>query len=50
MCYGRKRILRPFTGREKQKAWKKTRGKRMLVKRRPYLTETDRDHITVRNG
>ena len=50
MPNGRKRILSPFTGREKRKAWNKTRDKYMPVKRRYNLAETDRDHITKRNG
>ena len=37
---GRKRILGPFTGCEKQKAWNKTRVKYMPVKRRQNLAET----------
>ena len=39
---GRKRILGPFTGRKKRKAWSKTRVKYMLVKRRQNLAETDK--------
>ena len=39
---GRKRILSPFTGRKKRKAWNKTREKYMPVKRRQNLAETDR--------
>ena len=31
---GRKRIMGPFTGRKKRKAWNKTRAKYMPVKRR----------------
>ena len=42
MLDGRKRILRPFTGRKKQKAWNKTREKCLPVKRRQNLAETDR--------
>ena len=38
---GRKRILSPFTGRKKRKAWNKTREKYMPVKRRQSLDETD---------
>ena len=34
MPHGRKRILGPFTGCGKQKAWNKTRVKYMPVKRR----------------
>ena len=37
----RKRILGPFTGRKKRKAWNKTREKYMPVKRRQSLDETD---------
>ena len=39
---GHKRILGPFTGRKKRKAWNKTREKYMPVKRRQNLAETDR--------
>ena len=39
---GRKRILGPFTGRKKRKAWNKTRVKYMPVKRRQNLAETDK--------
>ena len=39
---GCKRILSPFTGRKKQKAWNKTREKYMPVKRWQNLAETDR--------
>ena len=39
---GRKRILGPFTGLTKQKAWNKTREKYMPVKRRQNLPETDK--------
>ena len=42
MSDGRKRILSPFTGRKKRKAWNKTREKYMPVKRRQNLAETDR--------
>ena len=35
---GRKRILSPFTGRKKRKAWNKTREKYMPVKRRQKQT------------
>ena len=42
MSDGRKRILSPFTGCSKQKAWK-TREKHMPVKRRQNLTETGRE-------
>ena len=45
-----KRILGPFTRRKKRKAWNKSRVKYMPVKRRQNLAETDRDHITKRNG
>ena len=40
MPAGRKRILGPFTGRKKRKAWNKTRVKYMPVKRRQNLAET----------
>ena len=36
---GRIRILGPFTGRKKRKAWNKTRVKNMPVKRRQNLAE-----------
>ena len=39
---GCKRILSPFTGRKKLKAWNKTRVKYMPVKRRQNLAETDK--------
>ena len=39
---GRKRILSPFTGRKKRKAWNKTRWKYIPVKRKQNLAETDR--------
>ena len=39
---GRKRILSPFTGRKKQEAWNKTRGKYMPIKRRQNLFEVDK--------
>ena len=42
MLDGRKRILSPFTGRKKRKAWNKTRENYMPVKRRQNLAETDR--------
>ena len=42
MLDGRKRILSPFTGRKKRKAWNKTREKYMPVKKRKNLPETDR--------
>ena len=41
MPVGRKRILGPFTGRKKRKAWNKIRAKYMPVKRRQNLAETD---------
>ena len=42
MSAGRKRILSPFTGRKKRKAWNKTREKYMPEERRQNLAETDR--------
>ena len=42
MSDGRKRILSPFTGCKKRKAWNKTREKYMPVKRRQNLAETGR--------
>ena len=47
MSDGPKLVLSPFTGREKRKAWNKTREKDMLVKRRQ--TETHGDHITIKS-
>ena len=43
MSDGRKRILRPFIGLKKQKAWIKTKEKYMPV-------QQTGDHITKRNG
>ena len=40
---GRKRILSPFTGRKKRKAWNKTKEKYMPV-------QQTGDHIANRNG
>ena len=42
MSDGRKRILSPFTGRKKRKAWNKTREKYVPEERRQNLAETDR--------
>ena len=42
MSGGRKRILSPFNGRKKRKAWNKTREKYMPEERRQNLAETDR--------
>ena len=42
MLVGRKRILSPFTGRKKRKAWNKAREKYMPIKGRQNLTEKDR--------
>ena len=39
---GRKRILGPFTGCKKRKAWNKTRETCMPVKRRQNWADTDR--------
>ena len=39
---GRKRIVGPFTGCKKRKAWKKTSVKYMPVKRRQNLAETEK--------
>ena len=39
---GSKRILSPFTGRKKRKAWNKTRENYMPVKRGQNLAGTDR--------
>ena len=43
-----KRILSPFTGRKKRKAWNKTREKYLPVKSRQNLAETDRGIILQR--
>ena len=42
MSDGRKRILSPFTGRKKRKAWNKTGEKYMSEESRQNLAETDR--------
>ena len=42
MSDGRRRVLSPFNGCKKRKAWNKTRGNYMSVKRRQNLAETDR--------
>ena len=42
MSDGRKRILSPFTGRKKWKAWNKAREKYMPLKRKQNLAKTDR--------
>ena len=42
MSAGRKRILSPFTGRKKRKAWNKTREKYMPEERKQNLPEIDR--------
>ena len=42
MSDGRRRILSPFNGCKKRKAWNKTRGNYMSVKRRQNLAETYR--------
>ena len=43
MSDGRKRILSPFTGRKKRKAWNKTGEKYMSEESRQNLAETDRE-------
>ena len=43
MSAGRKRILSPFTGCKKRKAWNNTREKYMPEGRRQNLPETDRE-------
>ena len=43
MSDGRKRILSPFTGRKKRKAWNNTKEKYKPVKRRQNLPEADRE-------
>ena len=50
MSDSRKRILSPFTGCKKQKAWNKIREKYMPVKRRQNLAVTKRGHVTKTNG
>ena len=42
MFSGRKRILSPFTGCKKQKAWNKTREKYIQEEKRQSLTEADK--------
>ena len=42
MFGGHKRILRPFTGRKKRKAWYKAREKYTPEERSQNLAETDR--------
>ena len=42
MSDGCKQILSPSTARKKRKAWNKTRGKYMSVKRKQNLAETDK--------
>ena len=42
MSAGRKRMLSPFTGRKKQKAWSNTREKYMPEERKQNLAETGR--------
>ena len=42
MSGGCKRILSPFTGHRKWKAWNKTGEKYMLEERRQNLAETDK--------
>ena len=42
MSDGRKRILSPFSGCKKWKAWNKAREKYMSLKRRKNLAESDR--------
>ena len=42
MPTGRKRILSPFTGRKKRKAWNNTRAKYMPEEKIQNLSETDR--------
>ena len=42
MSDGRKRILSPFTGRKKRKAWSNTRRKYMPEERRQNLARAER--------
>ena len=42
MSDGRKRILSPFTGRKKRKAWNKAEEKYMSEESRQNLAKTDR--------
>ena len=47
---GRKRILGPFTGRKKRKAWNKTRVKYICRQKEDNIQlKQTRDHITKRN-
>ena len=45
MSDGCKRILIPFTGCKKRKAWNKAREKYMLINRRQNLAETDKQQL-----
>ena len=47
---GRKRILSPFGGHKKRKAWNKTREKYMPVKKDKIQQKQTGDLITKRNG
>ena len=50
MSDGRKRILSPSTGYKKWKAQNKPSEKYLPLERTQNLVETDRGHITNRNG
>ena len=42
MSGGHNRILSPFTGHKKRKAWNKTREKYMLEEKKQNLAETEK--------
>ena len=42
MSGGRKRILSPFTGHKRRRAWNKTREKYMPEEKRQNLAKTDK--------
>ena len=45
------RIMSPFTGHKKRKAWNKSKEKYMPEVKRQNLAEAGKDHITIkRNG
>ena len=50
MSDGCKRILSPFTGCKKRKAWNKAREKYMLVNRRQSLAEADQQQLLLQKA
>ena len=50
MSDGRKRILSPFTGRKKRKAWNKSGEKYMSEESRQNLAEKDRGNVFQSRG